>query len=126
MKKRFVKAVLILFVIIGALGSMPGAGNAQVGGGGTVNGTVLDPNGAAVPGATVVARNIATGVETTKQTTDAGLYVITPLPPGEYTITVSANGFQTLIQEKVIVDALATVGVNITMKVGEVSEKVTV
>jgi hypothetical protein len=99
---------------------------AQIGGSGSIQGIIADPGGAVVPGATVVATNVATGVETTRQTTEAGLYVITPLPPGEYKLTVSLTGFQTLVQEKVIVDALSTVSVNLTLKVGSISETITV
>src|SRR5215212_7228109 len=55
--------------------------------GGSIQGTITDSGGAVVPGATVVATNVATGIETTRQTTNAGLYVITPLPPGEYKVT---------------------------------------
>ena len=93
-------SLLCLGVLIG-----PSVANAQIGGDGTINGTIVDSNGAVVPAAAVVAKNIATGVETTRRTTDAGLYVISPLPPGKYSITVSLNGFQTIIQENVIVDA---------------------
>jgi hypothetical protein len=99
---------------------------AQTGGGGSIQGTISDPGGAVVPGANVVAANVATGVETTRQTNEAGLYVITPVPPGEYKITASLKGFQTLIQEKVIVDALSTVTVNLTLKVGNINETITV
>jgi len=74
----------------------------------------------------VIATNVATKVESTRQTNEAGLYVISPLPPGEYTVSVSATGFQTLIQAKVIVDALSTVSVNLTLKVGAVADTVTV
>src|SRR6185436_4881478 len=99
---------------------------AQTGGGGSINGAVTDPTGAAVAGATVVATNVATKVETTRQTNDAGVYVIAPLPPGEYKVVVSATGFLTLIQENVIVDALSSVSVNLALKVGDVKETVTV
>ena len=99
---------------------------AQIGGGGTIQGTVTDPGGAIVPGASVTVTNVATGVETTKQTNEAGVYVIPALLPGEYKVVVVLKGFQTLIQEKVIVDALSTVTVNLSLKVGEVTETVTV
>jgi hypothetical protein len=99
---------------------------AQTGGGGSIQGTITDSGGSVVPRATVVATNVATRVESTRQTNEAGLYVISPLPPGEYTVSVSAAGFQTLIQEKVIVDALSAVSVNLTLKVGNVADTVTV
>ena len=99
---------------------------AQTGGGGSIQGTITDGGGAVLAGATVVATNVATGVESTRQTNEAGLYVISPLPPGEYKVTVSANGFQTLIQEKVIVDALSAVSVNLALKVGAVADTITV
>src|SRR5262247_577460 len=99
---------------------------AQTGGGGSIQGTITDSGGSIVRGATVVATNVATKVESARQTNEAGLYVISPLPPGEYTVSVSATGFQTLIQAKVIVDALSTVSVNLTLKVGNVADTVTV
>jgi hypothetical protein len=77
-----------------------------------------------IPGATVIATNRATGIETTRETTGAGFYLLTPLPPGEYGVRVSASGFQTLEQEKVIVDALTTVSLNLSLQVGGTSEAV--
>ncbi len=99
---------------------------AQIGGSGSIQGTVSDPTGAVIPGATVTAANVATGVRTTRQTTGAGVYSIAPLPPGDYTVSASADGFQTLVQERVIVDALGIVGLNLTLKVGATTEQVTV
>ena len=78
------------------------------------------------PGATVTVTNVATGVETSRQTNEAGVYVIPGLSPGEYKLVVTLKGFLTLIQEKVIVDALSKVTVNLALKVGEVKETVTV
>lgn len=115
----------ILFVWLGGFAEL-GSVMAQIGGNGTIQGTITDPGGAVVPGATVVVTNVATGVETTKQTNDAGIYVISALPVGEYKVVVSFTGFQTVIQEKVIVDALTTVTVNLALQVGKVSETVTV
>src|SRR3954463_7164169 len=91
---------------------------AQVGGAGSIQGTVTDPSGAIVPNAAVTATNVATGVETTRQTTGAGLYVLSPLAPGEYRVRVAASGFQTLTQEHVVVEALANVGLSLQLKVG--------
>ncbi|MGH9851513.1 MAG: carboxypeptidase regulatory-like domain-containing protein, partial [Blastocatellia bacterium] len=99
---------------------------AQIGGTGSIQGVITDTTGAVIPGATVTATNVATGVKTERQTTGAGLYVISPLPPGEYTIAVSANGFKPLLQEKVVVDALSTVGLNLSLQVGATNETVTI
>src|SRR5262247_1536608 len=99
---------------------------AQTGGGGSIQGTITDSGGSVVAGATVIATNVATGVGSARRTNEAGLYVISPLPPGEYKVSVSANGFQTLIQEKVVVDALSAVSVNLALKIGNVAETVTV
>ena len=98
----------------------------QIAGSGTIQGTISDPTGAVVPGAAVTATNIATGVQTARVTTAAGLYVLAPLPPGIYNVQVTAAGFQTLTHERITVDALATIPLDLTVKVGATSEQVTV
>src|SRR5215467_6631177 len=103
-----------------------GAGMAQVAGGGSIQGAVTDPSGAVVPQAQITATNKATGVETTRLTTSAGIYVITPLPAGEYTVKVMAAGFQTTTQENVVIDALATVSLPLQLRVGSSNQEVTV
>ncbi len=99
---------------------------AQIGGSGSIQGTVLDSSKSALPGATVTATNVATGIETIRQTTDAGVYVIAPLPPGTYRISVSLDGFQTFVREGVIVDALAVLSLNVTLEVGGITQEVVV
>jgi hypothetical protein len=99
---------------------------AQGGGSGSIQGTLTDPSGAILPGVTITATNAATGVKTTRQSTGAGLYILSPLAPGEYSVTVSAPGFQTLTQEHIIVEALANVGLNLQLKIGSANEQITV
>ena len=103
-----------------------GTASAQIAGSGAIQGTVTDPSGGVVPQAAVTATNVATGVQTSRVTTSAGLYVLSPLAPGEYTVKVSAAGFQTSTQQNVMVDATATVGLNLELKVGSANEQVTV
>ncbi|MBZ5618618.1 MAG: carboxypeptidase-like regulatory domain-containing protein, partial [Acidobacteriia bacterium] len=102
------------------------AATAQVGGNGTIQGTVTDPSGAVVAGASVTATNVETGVETTRQTTDAGFFVLTPLQPGEYSVTVKAAGFQTLTQQHLVVIALGTIGLNPKLQLGTATQTITV
>src|SRR5579875_1853685 len=114
--------MLVLLVLL----SFPALIWAQVAGSGSIEGTVVDPSGAAVAGATVTATNVATGVQTVRQTTNAGFFAISPLPPGQYRITVSASGFKTLTQESVTLEALATVGLNLKLELGMASQSITV
>src|SRR6516225_2900292 len=60
---------------------------------GSITGQVTDPSGALVSGATVIAENVATSVQSTATTNAAGLYTIRFLPIGTYKITVQAKGF---------------------------------
>jgi hypothetical protein len=99
---------------------------AQTGGDGAIQGTVKDSTGAIIPGATVTAKNVGTGVETTRTSSSDGLYNVGPLIPGNYVVTVTANGFATFKQENVTIDAMNTLGLNVTLKTGSINETVTV
>jgi len=110
--------------LIAAAGAFLALG--QVGGSGTIQGTVTDPSGAVVPNASVTALNEGTGISTTRQTTDAGFFVLSPLQPGLYTVTVKAQGFQTATQEHIALEALATVGVNPKLTVGAGTQSITI
>lgn len=99
---------------------------AQTGGEGALEGTVTDSTGAAIPNATVIATNQASNVGTTRTSTSAGLFSITPLIPGVYTIIVKANGFSTLTQKNVEVNGLTVTGFNPKLSPGAVDESVTV
>ncbi len=99
---------------------------AQIAGAGSIQGPVADPSGAAIPRATVTATDVKRGVKTTRQSTGAGLFNLSPLQPGEYTVTASVAGFETVTQEHVIVDALKVVGLNLTLQVAGSTQQVTV
>lgn len=98
----------------------------QIGGTGTIAGTVTDSAGAVVPDATITITNTSTGIKTIQQSTSKGYYSVAALPPGSYTIEVSAKGFDSVTRNNVIVDALATVEVNLALKVGTASTNITV
>src|SRR5881394_2899262 len=60
---------------------------------GTINGSVVDPNGAVVPNATVTIANAITGYQRTATTDADGNFRFTDVPPNNYQLTVSATGF---------------------------------
>ncbi len=93
---------------------------------GNLTGSVFDPTGAVVPGATVVARNDATSVENTAQTTSAGDYRFENLPAGTYTLTVNAPGFNKAEVKNITINVSVTATSNVTLAVGQSSTTVTV
>jgi hypothetical protein len=99
---------------------------AQTGGEAGIQGTVTDSTGAAIPNATVTAHNDASGTDTTRQSTSDGLFTISPIIPGVYTVTVKAAGFGTFVQKNLKVDALVMTGLTPVLNVGEQAAEVTV
>jgi Carboxypeptidase regulatory-like domain/TonB dependent receptor len=93
---------------------------------GTITGRILDEQGAALPGATVIGKNTETGF-TRASTTDAeGVYRLTALPVGTYDLTVELTGFSKFEQKGVILNVAQTLDVNVALKVAAVQETVTV
>lgn len=99
---------------------------AQIGGQGALQGRVTDPSGAVVPNATVSATNDATGIVETRRATGTGDYVISPLPPGRYTVEATAQGFATLEQKNIVVNATRATGLDLHLKIGSMTQRVTV
>ena len=93
---------------------------------GTFNGTVTDPSGAAVAGASVRVVNPETGVEFTSVTTDAGVFRMPSLPPGTYRITVTAPGFKSAVRDNVALQVAQTLTLDFALEVGSNTEQVTV
>ncbi len=93
---------------------------------GTITGTVSDPAGAVVPGATVTALHKATGANYPTVTTRTGDYTLPSLPSGVYDLTIEAAGFSKYTQEGISVQVAQTARVDVTLKVGAASESVTV
>jgi hypothetical protein len=93
---------------------------------GTIQGTVLDANGAAVPGANVELKNIDTNFARTTTSDDDGRFVAPQLPPGRYTLTVTKTGFATLVVEKADLTVGQAMNLPLSMKVSAVSETVTI
>jgi hypothetical protein len=93
---------------------------------GQLTGTVVDPNGAVVQGATVTVRNRDTGLERQATTNDDGTFSVQLLPPGLYRVTASGSGFSEAVVEEVRVQITETATVNISLAVAGGSSIVTV
>jgi hypothetical protein len=117
--KSFICACLLVLCVTGD------SLHAQTTNGG-IQGTVTDPNGGAVSGASVTSRNLDTGLTQATSSTDAGIYSLPNLPPGRYSVVVEAPGLKKYSQEGVTVLTGTTVSLDIPMQVGGVSENVTV
>jgi hypothetical protein len=106
-------------------GSISAIGQAQVAAA-DLRGTVVDPNGAVVPGATITARNIATGISRSTTSGDDGSYTLVALPPGEYEITVEAATFKKVTISPVRLTVGQAAELRIPMEVGAASAEVTI
>ena len=93
---------------------------------GAIQGTITDPSGAVIPGVTVTATNLDTGVGRTTTSNEAGVYRIPSVEPGRYRVAAELQGFRTATQPDVLVSVGATRGVNFTMQTGSVEERIDV
>jgi Carboxypeptidase regulatory-like domain len=91
-----------------------------------LSGTVQDASGAVVPGAQVIANNIATNIAHSTVSEKNGHYVVGQLPPGDYTITVEAKGFSKLVQTGLSLQVNQQAQLDLTLKVGAQTEIVEV
>lgn len=93
---------------------------------GSIQGHVTDPSGAAIPGAKISVTNPGTNATVIATTGMAGDYVVQNLTPGVYTVTASKVGFKTAVHENVRVVVATPTEADVTLTVGEVTQKVTV
>jgi hypothetical protein len=92
---------------------------------GSLNGTITDPQGAAIAGATVTVTNIGTGRQSTVTSSDLGYYSVQALPPGNYRVEVTQKGFKKVARDLEL--QVAQVGVaDFQLQVGDVTQTVTV
>jgi uncharacterized membrane protein YgcG len=92
----------------------------------TVTGQVTDSTGALIKAATVVITNERTQQERRLQTNDDGQFVVTPLVPGTYTLTVEQANFKKYVESGLTLNAKDRRSLNIVLEVGSVSESVVV
>lgn len=100
--------------------------NVATPGSGGVQGRIVDPSGAAVPDAQVIATNTDTGVQLTHKSDRAGIYSLAPLQPGKYNFEIVAPGFQRQLQENVMVAGNSVARLDPTLTIGSANETVAV
>jgi len=120
-----VKFTRSVFALLFASLLVTGTANAQVLYGNLV-GNVTDPQQAAITGATVSIKSPATGYTVDTKTDDRGVYEIRNIPPGVYGIKIGAAGFTSFEAKDILVAANNIARVDAPLKVGNVSETITV
>jgi carboxypeptidase family protein len=114
----------LLFVYFGLAISVAHAQG--VGSSGTITGTVIDPAGAFVPKADIVAVDAGRGMRFIAVTDTSGEYRLTALPPAVYDVTVKTSGFQTEVRKGVVLTIGAAVAVDFHLKLASAIEVVEV
>ncbi len=124
--KTWTRAVSLVLGLTICLGWAAQQAAAQTAGEGSILGTVKDSSGAVIGNAKITATDNATKVATLRSSSSAGFFTISPIPPGTYTISVTAKGFKMLVQDNVVVDALSAVTFDPVLTVGAESQTVVV
>ncbi len=115
------RAIVVAFVLLAA--SLVAVAQTNKGG---ISGTVVDANGAGVPGATVTITNLGTGQKTTVTTGDSGAFNVPSLDPVTYSVLVEASGFKKAVIDKIKVDTAGTAAANVMLETGSIAEQVVV
>ncbi len=119
--RRLLSTLLFFAALLGA--ARPGAAQQTLGG---ITGTVVDPQGGAIPGADIKAVSEQTGLVRTAKSNAQGSYQLNDLPLGSYTVTFSITGFSTEKFPGILVQADRTATLPAQLAVGAVADSVTV
>ncbi len=116
--------VFLLSVLVGSLTTI-GLAQAQALNG-QIEGNITDQNGAVVPNATVVAKNIESGAERSVTTDANGGYRIPLLPLGRYQVTITAQDFKRVNRDGITLVAGQVATINVTLETGGIDETITI
>ena len=119
---RFLKYSVVLVLVLFVWAVVACAQTAT----GEINGTITDPNGAAVPGAAVKLINQATQTESETTTSQSGYFTFVNLKPARYVLTVEIKGFKKSLTNVFSLGVSETVTKDVALAVGEMSEVVEV
>jgi hypothetical protein len=118
-----IRIALLIVVLTGCLLSLPAMAQSTAG---RILGSITDPTGASVAGATIVITDVQRGTVRTVTTDDAGAYAAPDLTPGTYKIHVEAKGFKSVERPNVIIEVATDVRADFSLQTGQVSETVVV
>jgi Carboxypeptidase regulatory-like domain len=122
LKNALCRAIVFTIVAMGLVPTLSGQASET----GSVAVTVVDPSGAAVPGAQLELKDIATNNLRRGETQNAGTYTFPTLAFGTYQLSVARQGFDTLMFSSVVVQASRITSITASLKVGGTSQTVTV
>ena len=91
-----------------------------------LTGTIIDTQGAAVPGVTVTVTNTATNVAADTVTDSSGAFAVKDLVPGTYRVSAALTGFKTFVREGIVLHTAETATIAVKMELGRLEETVTV
>ena len=120
---RVLLFALLITISLGCAGSAYSQGATSLA---QLNGTVLDPEGAAVEGALISLRELNTNQTYSATTNGDGYYLAPTLPPGKYELLIALSGFAKFIQTGITLSVGQAATVNVSLKLGEVTEHVIV
>src|SRR5258705_3852256 len=123
MFQRKISILMPVFLTLGIL--LATHAYAQISGA-TLSGTVTDPSGGVVPQATILLKNIATGIQRANTTNSAGFYVSPNILPGTYEVRAEAQGFSSEVQTNIKLTVGEQQVLNFSLQVGQMTQTVEV
>jgi hypothetical protein len=93
---------------------------------GAITGTVSDPAGAVIAGASIQVRNLATGALYPSASSETGNYTVAQLPAGSYELVVTSPGFKQYVRAPLTVQVAQTIRVDVALEIGGAAESITV
>jgi len=123
--QAFVRFTMFAVLTVSLLAWSPLPASAQVAGA-TLSGLITDSSGAGIGSANVSIKNLGTGEVRAVPTNGNGFYAAPNLLPGQYEVTVTAQGFSTVVQKGITLSVGAQQALNLSMKPGEVKERIEV
>jgi hypothetical protein len=118
--RKILLIALLLMATTGLAYGQSGSGST------TLSGLVVDNSGGVIPGADVVVKNNGTGVTMTSVTDVAGRFVVPRVDPGNYTVTVTLQGFKTAVAPDIQIVSATPASVKLTLEIGALQETVVV